>query len=103
MTRYVQPWLHELEIAVRGNVTSLSDRLGDMGSAGTGLFVDDRRVLSTWQVRVAGEPPAWLAAASSGPATTVSTQLRLLGDDGADPTVELVRERTLVDQGMHEA
>ena len=103
MTRYVQPWLHELEIAVRGNVTSLSDRLGDMGSPGTGLFVDDRRVLSTWQVRVAGEPPAWLAAASSGPATTVSTQLRLLGDDGADPTVELVRERTLVDQGMHEA
>ncbi|GGB64822.1 hypothetical protein N798_04770 [Knoellia flava TL1] len=101
--RYVQPWLHEFEIAVRGNVTSVSDRHGDMGAAGTGLFVDDRRVLSLWDVRVDGERPDWLAAASSGPRTTVSTLLRSLGDPGADPTVELVRERTLVDGGMHES
>ncbi|WP_404383146.1 amylo-alpha-1,6-glucosidase [Knoellia locipacati] len=103
MTRYVQPWLHEFEIAVRGNVTSVSDRHGDLGSPGTGLFVDDRRVLSVWDVTVEGDRPAWLAAASSGPATTVSTLLRSLGDAGADPTVELVRERTLVEQGMHES
>lgn len=102
MTRYVQPWLHEFEIAVRGNVTSVSDRHGDMDSPGTGLFVDDRRVLSRWEVTVEGERPAWLAAASSGPTTTVSTLLRSLGDAGADPTVGLLRERTLVDQGMHE-
>lgn len=100
--RYVQPWLHELEIAVRGNVTSVSDRHGDMGAAGTGLFVDDRRVLSAWDVRVDGERPDWLAAASSGPTTAVTTLLRSLGDPGADPTVGLVRERVLVDGGMHE-
>ncbi|KGN42209.1 amylo-alpha-1,6-glucosidase [Knoellia aerolata] len=102
MTRYVQPWLHEFEIAVRGNVTSVSDRHGDAGRPGTGLFVDDRRVLSVWEVRAEGERPAWLAAASSGPTTTVSTLLRSVGDAGADPTVELLRERVLVDQGMHE-
>ncbi|MFC7492150.1 MULTISPECIES: glycogen debranching N-terminal domain-containing protein [unclassified Knoellia] len=102
MTRYVQPWLHELEIAVRGNVTSVSDRHGDMSEPGTGLFVDDRRVLSLWEVRVADERPTWLTAGSSGPTTTVSTLLRSLGDVGADPTVGLVRERMLVDQGMRE-
>ena len=102
MTRYVQPWLHELEIAVRGNVTSISDRHGDMGDAGTGLFVDDRRVLSVWDVRVEAERPAWLAAASSGATTIVSALLRSLGDAGPDPTVELVRERLLVEHGMQE-
>ena len=44
----------EFEIAVRGNVTSVSDRHGDAGRPGTGLFVDDRRVLSVWEVRVEG-------------------------------------------------
>lgn len=102
MTRYRQPWLHDLEIAVRGNVTALSDALGDMGAPGTGLFVDDRRVLSVCTVTVDRESPTSVASASAGAVTRVATLLRSHGDDGADPTVELHRRRDLVDHGMRE-
>ncbi|PRY62580.1 glycogen debranching enzyme [Knoellia remsis] len=102
MTRYQQPWLHDLEIAVRGNVTSLGDRLGDMGAAGTGLFVDDERVVTVWSLTVDGEAPAPLASGSTGDLTRTSGVARGLGDTGPDPTVELHRERRLVDHGMVE-
>ncbi|MEO7270268.1 MAG: glycogen debranching N-terminal domain-containing protein [Knoellia sp.] len=102
MTRYHQPWLHDLEIAVLGNVTALSNRLGDMGVPGAGLYVDDRRVLSVCNLTVDGEPPTWVASASGGSVTQIATLLRSHGDDGPDPTVELHRVRELVDQGMRE-
>ena len=42
-----QPWLHELAVAVLGNVTVVSDAGGDIAPLGAqGLYVDDRRVVS---------------------------------------------------------
>lgn len=102
MTRYDQPWLHDLEIAVLGNVTALSDRVGDMGVPAAGLYVDDRRVLSVCNLMVDGSSPAWIASASGGSVTQIVTMLRSHGDDGADPTVELRRVRELTEHGMAE-
>ncbi len=57
-----QPWLHELEVAVHGNVTCLSHRSGDLeaaaeGQSAAGLYVDDRRVLDHLVLTVDGVRP----------------------------------------------
>lgn len=102
-----QPWLHELEVAVRGPVTSLS--LGDgqvdaarPGAEATGLFADDRRVVHRLLLTLDGVEPVGIAAASRGGTTSVLTVARHLGDPGPDPTVEVARVRTLVDGGLDE-
>ena len=97
-----QPWLHDLEICVHGNVTCLSDRGGDVDGGATGLYVDDRRVLSRLRLRCDGHRPTTLASVSTGGVTRVQQSVRHLGSPGADPTVEIHRERTLVDGGMRE-
>ena len=97
-----QPWLHDLEVAVRGNVTSLSDRRGDMAGGVSGLYVDDRRVVSRLALELAGQRCEPIAATSSGHETWVATVARHLGDAGADPTVEVIRHRNLCDGGMDE-
>lgn len=97
-----QPWLHDLEVAVRGNVTSLSDRRGDMARGASGLFVDDRRVISRLLVQAGSQPGEPIAATSSGSETWIASVARHLGDPGPDPTVEVVRHRVLCDGGMDE-
>ena len=102
-----QPWLHELEVAVRGPVTCLSLRDGDIdaarpGGEATGLFVDDRRVVHTLVVTLDGVPPQPVAAASTGGATQTLAVARHLGDPGPDPTVEVARDRVLHDRGLTE-
>lgn len=98
-----QPWLHELEICVHGNITALSDHLGDMGAPGTGVFVDDRRVLSRLVVSVGEGRSVPVASGSEGEQTEVLCLVRGLGDAGPDATLELLRRRRLVDTGMEEA
>ena len=107
-----QPWLHELRVAVNGNVTALSTPSGDMGalvdgswssSGAEGVYVDDRRSVSVLTVQVGGESPAPVADASSGGRSDFFCSARQLGNPGADPTVEVRRRRTVTVQGICEA
>lgn len=97
-----QPWLHDLEIAVHGNVTCVSDQDGDLGATGTGFFVDDRRVLSRLRLTCDGRPPATVAASSAGGRSSVLASARHLGTPGPDPTVEIHRDRVLRRGGFDE-
>ena len=97
-----QPWLHDLEIAAHGNLTCVGDRSGDLDSPGTGLYVDDRRVLTRWALTADDERPVRVAAHSSGATTRVLAVARNLGDEGPDPTIEVHRRRLLVDDGLRE-
>ncbi|GAA5159407.1 amylo-alpha-1,6-glucosidase [Ornithinimicrobium tianjinense] len=98
----LQPWLHELEIAVDGPSTALSSHDGSMGAPGTGWFVDDRRVLSLLEVRLDDIPAVAVASATSGPRSLFWGSARHLGDPTPDPTVEVHRERVLVGHRLTE-
>ena len=94
-------------MAVRGPVTCLSLRDGDVAAAlpggeATGLFVDDRRVLHTLRLTLDGRTSSAVAAASTGGTTETYAVARHLGDPGPDPTVEVSRRRVLHDRGLHE-
>ncbi|WP_377642203.1 glycogen debranching N-terminal domain-containing protein [Oryzobacter terrae] len=94
-------------MAVRGPVTCLSLRDGDVaatatGGEATGLFVDDRRVLHTLRLTLDGRGPSAVAAASTGGTTETYGVARHLGDPGPDPTVEISRRRVLHDRGLRE-
>ncbi len=102
-----QPWLHELEVAVRGPVTCLAARSGDVdagceGGEATGLLVDDRRVVHRLVLRVDGLAPTPVVAASRGGSSETLAVARHLGDPGPDPTVEVARHRVLTDDGLTE-
>ena len=102
-TRHRQPWLHDLAITVRGNVTALSGEDGQLrpGTA-HGLYVDDERVLSGLLVAVGGEEPSPVGGEARAGRAQFLSSARDLGDPGADPTVEVRRSRELVDAGMVE-
>ncbi|MCU1678210.1 MAG: hypothetical protein JWM93_2968 [Frankiales bacterium] len=98
-----QPWLHDLNISVNGNVTVLSDRSGDIdGSGAQGVFADDRRVLSRMLVQLGGRPVVAVGHSQSGARATFFGSARHLGDPGADPTVEVHRHRRVVTMGVAE-
>lgn len=98
-----QPWLHELSICVNGNVTALSAPSGQIGADGAqGVFVDDRRVVSVLEVRLGAEPAVPVAHASAGARSDFFGSARHLGNPGADPTVEVLRHREVVTQGVRE-
>jgi glycogen debranching enzyme len=106
-----QPWLHDLRVAVDGNVTALSAPSGDMGaqsagrwsaSGAQGVFVDDRRALCVLTVHLGQEAPVPVADASSGARSDFFSCARQLGNPGADPTVEVRRHRTVTVQGITE-
>jgi len=98
-----QPWLHDLSICVSGNVTALSAASGQVEGAGAqGVFVDDRRVLSVLDVRLGDRATAPVAAASAGPSSEFLGSARHLGNPGSDPTVEVLRRREVVAQGVRE-
>ena len=95
-----QPWLHELSIVVDGNATVLSDRSGDvLPGTSHGLYVDDRRILGTLTLEVAGESPSFVAERASGAAAEYAASARGLGNPGPDPTVEVLRSRRLLGSG----
>ena len=106
-----QPWLHDLRVSVSGNVTALSAHSGDMGAvmgglwASTGVegvYVDDRRSVSVFAVRLGSEAPVPVADASSGGRSDFFSSARNLGNPGDDPTVEVRRRRTVTVQGITE-
>ncbi|GAB3872872.1 glycogen debranching N-terminal domain-containing protein [Terrabacter terrigena] len=95
-----QPWLHELSIVVDGNATVLADRSGDvLPGTSQGLYVDDRRILGTLRLEVAGEAPAFVAERASGASAEYAGSARGLGNPGPDPTVEVLRSRRLLSDG----
>ena len=106
-----QPWLHDLRVAVNGNVTALSASSGDMGCqvgehwcacGAQGVYVDDRRALSVLTVHLGQEAPVPVADASSGARSDFVCSARQLGNPGADPTVEVHRRRMVIVQGITE-
>ncbi|MDR6864626.1 glycogen debranching N-terminal domain-containing protein [Phycicoccus sp. 3266] len=102
-TRHRQPWLHDLAITVRGNVTALSGEDGQLlpGTA-HGLYVDDERVLSGLRVTVGGDEPSLVAGEARAGRAQFLSSARDLGNPGADPTVEVRRSRELVEAGLVE-
>ncbi len=99
-----QPWLHELNVSVRGNVTALSSRAGDMAPDGAGgLYVDDRRAVSELSVLVGGERPSPVADGALGARAEFFASARNIGSVTPDPVVEVRRHRRLVDAGMVES
>jgi glycogen debranching enzyme len=97
-----QPWISDLTIGVRGNVTVMSDRSGDIGSGAEGVFVDDRRLLSRSRLSVDGGDLVAIAATAQGGVMSALNVARHLGDIGPDPTVVVRRTRTLVENGVVE-
>ncbi len=103
-----QPWLHQLQTAVHGPVTALSHATGDIDvdavdGAATGLYVDDRRILSRLVLEVDGMRPVGVVAASEGSTTECLLIARNVGDRGPDPTVEVRRHRSLTEVGLEES
>jgi glycogen debranching enzyme len=98
-----QPWLHDLRIIVDGNATALSATTGDVSPrAGHGFFVDDVRLLARLELTVSGESPSEVASGAGGARAEFFGAARGLGDQGADPTVEVRRVRTLADSTLQE-
>ncbi|MEO7752225.1 MAG: glycogen debranching N-terminal domain-containing protein [Terracoccus sp.] len=90
-----QPWLHDLAICVGGNGTALSGADGSMGGGAEGFFVDDERVLSTFDLRLGGAPLTGLTHTSRGSVSEFLGSARHLGNPGPDPTVEVSRRRVV--------
>ena len=88
----LQPWLHELVVAVDGHGTALGRAHGQMTGAGAeGFYVDDARVLSVLALELGGEEPAFVGGSARGGSADFLGSARGLGDDGPDPSVEVAR------------
>jgi glycogen debranching enzyme len=98
-----QPWLHELAVCVDGNVTALSAPSGQIeGTGAQGVFIDDRRILGLFTARLGCEETTAVASASAGARSDFFGSARHLGDGGADPTVEVLRQRRLSGGALQE-
>lgn len=85
----LQPWLHDLQIAVDGPATVLASKDGSMGGGATGWYVDDRRLLKGLNIALGQAAPTPIASSASGCSAHFWGAARHLGDTGADPTVEV--------------
>ncbi|MEY9859636.1 glycogen debranching enzyme [Catenulispora sp. GAS73] len=93
-----QPYLHDLQTTVRAPVFGLSGTGGALSGRGvTGVFADDRRVLSVSDLTLSGARLTPIATELDGADATHSVLVaRGLGEDGADPAVWIERRRELV-------
>ncbi len=92
-----QPFLHDLVTTLRAPMVALAAADGQVREVGVqGFYAFDRRVLSALVVSVDGREPPCLATELVGASTARSTYVpRGVGDLTADPTVLLVRTRTV--------
>lgn len=97
-----QPWISDLTIGVRGNITTLGSRSGDIAAGAEGVYVDDRRLISRMQLTVDGGDLVPVVASAQGATTASLTVARHLGDAGPDPTVTVRRTRTIHSTGVDE-
>jgi glycogen debranching enzyme len=99
-----QPLLHDLAVALRAPTVCLSAPDGQLRGSGTqGVLCADVRVLARAVVTVDGAEPEPIGHG----VTSASTEqfigiLRGVGVPGADPTVWLRRDRTVLAEGLHE-
>jgi glycogen debranching enzyme len=95
-----QPYLHEHLVLIAAPATWLSRSSGQVVDGVDGLYVDDRRVLSRFVVTVNGLDPVPLSArlVDASTARFVGV-LPALGDGGPDPTVLIIRTRTVTPTG----
>ena len=97
-----QPWISDLTIGVRGNITTLGTRSGDITAGAEGIYVDDRRLVSRMRLAVEGGDLAPVATSAHGATTSSLSVARHLGDAGPDPTVAVRRTRTIHSSGVDE-
>ncbi|WP_433368879.1 glycogen debranching N-terminal domain-containing protein [Actinoplanes sp. CA-142083] len=95
--RSLQPLLHDLVPTIAAPTIALSGPDGQIRPAGVqGVFHADRRILSAAVLRLDAQEPSPIGWASAGPgATRFVSVARWLGDEIADPTVRIVRTRTV--------
>lgn len=99
---YLQPWLHDLQIAVDGPATALAAGDGAIGAPGTGWFVDDRRLVSLLDLQLDGRAVTPVACDTVGNVSRFWGVARHLGDPTPDPTVLVTRERTVRGKALTE-
>jgi len=86
----------------------VADALGDVVGEGDGLFRDDTRVLSRWQLSIGGRPPSLLGAAISGDnvffrANVTNRPLPPLGDSATPQgVIHLERARFIWQETLFE-
>ncbi|HEX4726988.1 MAG TPA: glycogen debranching N-terminal domain-containing protein, partial [Jatrophihabitans sp.] len=100
-----QPYLHDLLVAVRAPAFALSEPDGQLGrqAGATGVYLNDRRIISAALLTVAGAELSPILGESTGADGTRSVLVaRGLGDPGADPTVWLERRRRVHGEGADE-
>ena len=94
----LQPLLHDRLVCVSAPTQAWSGHDGQIraGAGIDGVYHGDVRVLSHAVVEIDGAEPETIAAADAGSGRLrVSALARALGDDGADPTVRLDRDRSV--------
>ena len=97
-----QPWISDLTIGVHGNVTTMTDRSGDIGCGAEGIYVDDRRLVSRSRLSIGGGDLVAIVSAAQGGVMSGLGVARHLGDVGPDPTVVVRRNRTLAEDSVVE-
>lgn len=99
-----QPALHDLDCLVRAQCCALSDPSGQILASGVqGVFVGDRRALSTLTVVADGEQPTPLSATKLGSdAMEYVSALRQFDDTHSGPEVLLRRSRIVRPDGITE-
>lgn len=101
---HLQPWLHDLTVALAAPTVVLSGADGQIRPGGVqGVLHSDIRVLSRAELCVAGEEPVALSGGLEDAGTARFTAIaRSLGDPGPDPTVRVERIRRVVPGGVEE-
>jgi glycogen debranching enzyme len=97
MSRSSQPWLHELVTALSAPTAVLSEPSGQIRPTGAqGVLHADARVLSTAVLEVGQAEPAPVSSGLlAADRVLFIGAARQLGDDIADPTVRVERERVV--------
>lgn len=100
-----QPYLHDLLVAVRAPAFALSEPDGQLGQrpGATGVYLNDRRIISASLLALAGAELTPILGETTGADGSRSLLVaRGLGDSGADPTVWLERRRRVHGEGADE-
>ena len=94
-TAQQQPWLHDLVVTLAAPTQVWSERDGQVRpGAMNGVFQGDRRAISLLLLEIDGaEATAVSHHGRSGDEHTFAAVPRHLGDEGADPSVRVVRRR----------
>jgi len=93
--RRLQPWLHDLEVALCAPTQVWSGSDGQVRDHGAqGVYHGDVRVLNRAEITLDGVPPVPVLSTHAGADSGVCVGVaRMLGGDGPDPAVRVERRR----------